>query len=213
MGSPQSKISRLPREIRDELNLRILNGEPGSVILPWLNALPEMQEVIAKFFPHDGPVTDNNLSTWRNGQYAKWEERRERLQATKENAKFAADLAGAGKNAASKGAAEILAGSILQLLEATEGKLDPKEFKSLVASVVMLRGAEIEQQRAELEKEKLKRKDAEIQIARQRLRRDDMHRLITWSATPAARAVLGSSATTDEKTEQLGKLIFGEDWE
>jgi hypothetical protein len=34
---------RLPRNIRDELNQRLENGEPAGAILPWLNALPEVK--------------------------------------------------------------------------------------------------------------------------------------------------------------------------
>jgi len=44
------KIARLPRNIRDELNHRLENGEAARVILPWLNALPAVQAVLAAGF-------------------------------------------------------------------------------------------------------------------------------------------------------------------
>jgi hypothetical protein len=42
------KIARLPREIRDQLNRRLSDGEPGSQLVIWLNSLPESQAVLAR---------------------------------------------------------------------------------------------------------------------------------------------------------------------
>jgi hypothetical protein len=33
------KIARLPRELRDELNRRLREGEPGIRLVEWLNSL------------------------------------------------------------------------------------------------------------------------------------------------------------------------------
>ena len=43
----RGKIARLPVELREELNRRIRNGEPGTGLIEWLNGLPEMQAVLA----------------------------------------------------------------------------------------------------------------------------------------------------------------------
>jgi hypothetical protein len=65
------KIARLPKLIRDELNHRLENGADGPELLAWLNALPEVQRVLAeKFCGH--PLTKHNLSDWRRGGYADW---------------------------------------------------------------------------------------------------------------------------------------------
>lgn len=40
------KIARLPRQIRDELNQRIEDGEPGVRLIEWLNGLPEVTQVM-----------------------------------------------------------------------------------------------------------------------------------------------------------------------
>jgi hypothetical protein len=42
--SRNGKIAHLPGNVRDELNQRLENGEEGATLLPWLNALPEVQE-------------------------------------------------------------------------------------------------------------------------------------------------------------------------
>ncbi|HVY70230.1 MAG TPA: hypothetical protein VHH73_09905 [Verrucomicrobiae bacterium] len=65
------KIGRLPRAIREELNQRLSEGEGGEPLLDWLNALPEVQQIIAAEFGGK-PVSAQNLSTWRQGAYADW---------------------------------------------------------------------------------------------------------------------------------------------
>jgi len=37
------KIGRLPRQVREELNRRLLEGEPGITLVDWLNGLPAVQ--------------------------------------------------------------------------------------------------------------------------------------------------------------------------
>ncbi len=44
------KIARLPREIRDQLNQRLLDGQPGRRLVTWLNSLPEVKQVLATDF-------------------------------------------------------------------------------------------------------------------------------------------------------------------
>ena len=65
------KVARLPKPIRDELNHRLDNGADGPELLAWLNALPEVQKVLAKKF-NGRPLTKHNLSDWRRGGYADW---------------------------------------------------------------------------------------------------------------------------------------------
>jgi hypothetical protein len=66
-----SKIARLPRSVRNELNRRLDNGELGVAILDWLNGLEEVQRALG--IAHGGrPVTEQNLSDWRNGGFQDW---------------------------------------------------------------------------------------------------------------------------------------------
>jgi hypothetical protein len=66
-----SKIARLPKPIREQLNHRLENGEIGRTILPWLNDLPETKKVMAELFGAK-PITHQNLSEWRQGGYRDW---------------------------------------------------------------------------------------------------------------------------------------------
>jgi hypothetical protein len=66
------KIARLPRTIREELNQRLLDGEPGRQLIEWLNGLPGVQAVLKSRF-NGSAITEANLSQWKNGGYAAWE--------------------------------------------------------------------------------------------------------------------------------------------
>jgi len=57
MKPGNGKIANLPPEIRDELNSRINEGEQGIALVEWLNANPEVAEVLNKLF--DGiPISE-----------------------------------------------------------------------------------------------------------------------------------------------------------
>lgn len=65
------KIARLPRPLRTQLNRRLDNGELGADILQWLNGLEETQRALS--FQHGGrPVTEQNLSAWRQSGFLDW---------------------------------------------------------------------------------------------------------------------------------------------
>lgn len=66
------KIARLPRPVREELNHRIENGEPGSMVLKWLNSLPAVRCTLDMSFG-GRPVSAQNLSEWRQGGFRDWQ--------------------------------------------------------------------------------------------------------------------------------------------
>jgi hypothetical protein len=65
------KIARLPREIREALNRRLQNGEPGGQLVAWLNAAPEVRQILDLYFSGHA-ITEQNLSDWRSGGYEDW---------------------------------------------------------------------------------------------------------------------------------------------
>lgn len=165
----QGKIARLPEPIRAELNQRLRNGEMGPQILPWLNSVPEVQAVLAEFFQSQ-PINPQNLSDWRQGGFADWEEKQDRTYRIKELAGYAVKLSEANGGSIATGASAIASGRLLELLEAATGEADQKlsaeEIQDIVGSLTSLRSAEIAQQRADMDREKLKRKDEEIALAK-----------------------------------------------
>jgi len=88
------KIARLPRTLRDQLNQRLHNGEPGVDLIQWLNSLPEVQALLAEHFA-GVPISPQNLTEWNNGGFLDWLATQELLEAAREFAADTAQLPGA----------------------------------------------------------------------------------------------------------------------
>jgi len=65
------KIGRLPKSIRDDLGRRLQDGEPGKELVKWLNELPRVQEILKEQFG-GRPITEQNLSEWKQGGHQEW---------------------------------------------------------------------------------------------------------------------------------------------
>jgi hypothetical protein len=164
----------LPESVREELNKRLRNGELGAQLLPWLNGLEETRRVCGEFFG-GAEINGQNLSDWRAGGYEEWSEKQDKTYRVKELASFAAGLARANGGSIAEGAAAIASGKLLELLETAESEpdgppgkkgLNLEQLGDVVTSLTSLRSAEIAQQRADIDREKLKRKDEELALAR-----------------------------------------------
>jgi len=69
--SRKGKIGRLTLKIREEINMRLADGMEATPLLAWLNALPNVREILRNHFA-SRPVTPQNLSEWRQGGYQDW---------------------------------------------------------------------------------------------------------------------------------------------
>jgi hypothetical protein len=70
------KIGRLPQDIRNQLGQRIEDGLPGTEIVHWLNSLPDVQQVLKDHFG-GRPITEQNLSEWKQTGHPEWLRRQE----------------------------------------------------------------------------------------------------------------------------------------
>ena len=70
------KIARLPRPLRDELNRRLSANEDGGALLDWLNAAPDVKDLLARDFAGE-PVSKQNLHEWRHGGFLEWQSRQD----------------------------------------------------------------------------------------------------------------------------------------
>jgi hypothetical protein len=116
----KGKIAGLPREIREELNERLADGQQGPVILPWLNALPAVRERLAVRARADSgevaEITDGNLSEWRAGGYQEWcQDARVRNMAH-----FVSRLADASGQPPESLLRKVWTGKMLEIVEAME---------------------------------------------------------------------------------------------
>ncbi len=91
MITRNGKIARLTRNIREQLNHRLSDGEPGGHLVEWLNALPEVEVVLEMEFG-GRPINEQNLSEWRRGGYQDWQKQQERRNLVRQLADEAGEL-------------------------------------------------------------------------------------------------------------------------
>jgi hypothetical protein len=158
MKTGNGKIANLPSHIRDELNFRIADGDPGNELVEWLNAKPEVIKVIHERF--DGtPISEQNLSEWRKRGYQKWLVHRnmfDESNALGDNAEFLAETGiDCDKLLLTLTAAyaEMCQNWIVTPCEQMTYKL--AVYKNLTNGVIALRRAEIQKVRLEIERERL----------------------------------------------------------
>jgi hypothetical protein len=91
MNTRTGKIARLPRSLREQLNHRLGDGEPGARLVEWLNELPEVRRVLAEDFG-GRPINEQNLSEWRQGGYRDWAKQQERRHLVRQLTDAAGEL-------------------------------------------------------------------------------------------------------------------------
>ncbi len=203
------KISRLPAELRNEICVRLHNGETSATILPWLNARPEAVKLVSEQF--DGsPITPQNLSEWKGGEYAKWLSRREKIQNLKELSMWAADVSRRGVNLAG-GSAAIIAGKILEIADDLQISVDePEKLAALTRAVAQLQNGELAAQKLRNENVRLKHAAEKLELERQKFRRDTVELFIKWVADEQAKQIALSSEDKNVKMEKLLELMYGD---
>jgi hypothetical protein len=98
MPTRNGKIANLPNDIREQLNLRLLEGETQKELVAWLNALPDFQSVLRSQF-NGAPISEVNLTLWRQGGYLQWLTERECFDSARALADGDCDLAETGLSA------------------------------------------------------------------------------------------------------------------
>jgi hypothetical protein len=70
-GTRTGKIARLPRRLREELNLRLDDGVSVKHVVAWLNALPETRAMLEREF-EGRPINEQNVCAWKRGGFQDW---------------------------------------------------------------------------------------------------------------------------------------------
>ena len=145
-----SKFTRLSEPLREQLNQRLRNGEPGANILHWLNKLPE---VIALVEEHYGGnlISPKNLSDWNQGGYREWLTRQEMRESSKDVATEAPHLtAAAGGSLLNPLTTVVLAryGALLTKMP-LDGEI-PKHIQSHLDNILRIHQALIQERRNDL---------------------------------------------------------------
>lgn len=141
--SPTGKIARLPFALREQVNVRLENNEPGSQILTWLNSHPKVREIMNSLFGGK-PVNKQNLSAWRHSGFAEWQSRREFLGCVRDTLPDAAELEEAAPQMAEHAARVVSARYAIALTNWNGDPEQPafarlKHISPLVRHIVALR--------------------------------------------------------------------------
>ena len=163
------KIARMPREIREQLNRRLADGEPGIRLIEWLNGLPDTQKVlVADFGGRD--ISEQNLSEWRSGGHQDWLARQGMLACARELAADAGELAVASEGSLADHLAKVLSVRYAALMCGWNGELDDefrrklRALRTVCQDIVELRRGDhfAERLRLDLERFTEANKDDEI---------------------------------------------------
>jgi len=212
------KIARLPRNVRDELNHRLDDGEPGGRIVEWLNALSPVQAVLAAEFGGVG-INAQNLSNWRKGGFQHWlkqQQHRVNVQQLTEDSKELNTDAG-GVEIANHLSAVLVAELVASARDALANITDPAErcvrVQEFLQTLARVRRQDnlagklaIERERRTRERLKEKEKDD--------YRRECRRESAPW-ARELARSIMGDSFASlnflsqAQATEEAESLLRG----
>lgn len=167
--SRKGKIARLPRQIREQLNQRLADGELGTQLVEWLNSLPEAQASLARLKAQ--PISEQNLSEWKAGGYRDWLAQQEALEMIRDLGDDAQQLdEAAGRPLADRLALWLVARYVVatRLLRDKDDAESFRLLRELCADIVELRKGDhsaerlrIEREEFELEREQAREKTEE----------------------------------------------------
>lgn len=201
------KIARLPRGLRDELNRRLAEGEPGTRLVAWLNVLPEVRAVLAGEFA-GRPVSEQNLSEWRQGGFRDWQARQETLGMARELAADAGELAAATDGRLADHLATVVTARYAAAVAGWDGEATEdfrrrlRALRGLCQDIVELRRGDHSAARLKMESERLERD-------RERTEEEVVRQFQQWVRNPAVRDWVCRAWTCPEERERRLRELFG----
>ena len=204
----RSKIGRLPFAVRNELNERIRDGAQGSDLLDWLNGLKETKKVLRE--AKEAAVNAQNLTDWRSTGYKDWLDDQADADRFRRLAEVSHTLATAAGGSAAGVACNIATAKIMDALEGA----DEDKIADLTRALAALRSGENAAQKVALAEEKNAIQKEQLELSRAKFERDTTRLFIKWAQSKDALALATDKRLgSDEKTERLGRLMFGDLWE
>ena len=201
------KIARLPRDIRDELNRRMQNGGQGGPLLAWLNALPQVMQVLARDFGGVS-ISKQNLCEWRTGGFAEWQARQETLDRARELAADALEITAATDGRLTDHLATVLAVRYASALAGWNGEVTDefrrqlRALRGLCQDIVELRRGDHSGARLKMEQERLERE-------REKTEKEVVAHFQRWLKNPEVRDLVCQDYVSPEVRERRMLEIFG----
>lgn len=208
-----SKIARLPRDIREQLNQRLDNGELGPTILPWLNGLPEVQKIVKDQFK-GVEVSDQNLSTWRETGYATWQIGQDRVHRLRQLSEMALRMGGSARDLFA-GSNAIAAGHLMELLENLDPDAQqelltnkPEMFTELLDKLARLTKAHTESERTGLDREKHETVKEKLALDREKYEYAQAQAVLKHAKSKEVQKIVSGPGTNAEKIAALRARMF-----
>jgi hypothetical protein len=201
------KIARLPREIRDELNRRMHNGEQGGPLLSWLNGLPQVRQTLVEGFGGVA-ISKQNLCEWRAGGFAEWQARQETLEQARELAADAQEITAATDGKLTDHLATVLAVRYASALHGWNGEVTDefsrklRALRGLCQDIVELRRGDHSGARLQMERERLERE-------REKTEAEVVAHFQRWLKNPEVRDLVCQDYVSPEERERRLHEIFG----
>jgi hypothetical protein len=204
------KIARLPQEIRRQLNRRLDDGESGKGLVEWLNSRPELQAVMAAEF-EGRPITEQNLSEWKQRGYREWVVQQETLEQVKRMASDADELSQATGERLTDKLAVCLAGRYAMAVAEWDGNPESgigrklRVLRALALDVVELRRGDHSAARLKIEQTRLEDERSEANRVLEEL-------FWEWARQPENRDKICKGykyVSKDEKMHQIRTILFG----
>jgi len=216
------KIARLPLAVREELNARLRDNESGQIILEWLNGLEVTKEILERHFAGE-PISDANLSIWRQGGFAEWMREQDDIERIHRLQEVSLRLAKASGGNLSEGLLALNVGRIQEALEqfwdglrevesTEEGNEKDAAITKLLTSLTNIRGMELEKQKLDLKRIEVAQKGEALQLETKKFNHARVKSFIDWMVDEEAKKIATSDLATDAKLEALGKHLFKEAW-
>lgn len=198
------KIARLPKALREELNRRLSDGEPGKDLVAWLNELPEVQRIVAEFGGR--AVREQNLSEWKQGGYEDWLRQQEALELVRHLSAETDELKVTAVDSLTDQLGLWLtaryAVATRKLAAENNGELEWQRLREMCSDVVALRRGDHSAARLKIEEARLEREKEETE-------EEAVAHFQNWAKNPAVRDLICRNCVSPEEREQRLRAIFG----
>ncbi|HVY71470.1 MAG TPA: hypothetical protein VHH73_16175 [Verrucomicrobiae bacterium] len=158
MTTRTGKIACLPHLIREQLNLRLHDGETGPELLEWLNNLDEVKTILARNFGGK-EINAPNLTAWRQGGYADWVAQGQALELARrldeEAREFEGEEERSGRRLSELMLGWLTAQFMIEARQPVEGEARWRKLRELCAGMTRIRGMELQERRMRIAEAKL----------------------------------------------------------
>ena len=150
------KIGRLPFELRQQVNQKLEDAVQGIEIVAWLNKQDEVKDLVKEQFMGQ-PISEQNLSEWKQGGFLEWQKRREAMELARDLADHADEMTEVAGGLLSDKLAALLAAKYMVMIKSINEVTgdNPDEWnrlRELCSDLVALRKGDHSAERVRIER-------------------------------------------------------------